>query len=244
MKKSIAVLMCFIMLFTSAGASQISCGYLGITEYTNMDNVPGRHYVVNLNYELVYAFDIVSAFIDKDSSATKSRFGSRANSNTAQTLFAWSGHGYTGPDGGPVLYDGVYKKTDCKFKHLYVVMHTCNWLTNGGSTENQRAIYNTFNGCRLQMGFGSQMYLDSREAVAFVDRLKTQTVGSAYVNAARIYQVQKVNGDSIVKVAGYKDARMDYLNSGKSAAPAYSSSSASSFVEHFNVTIPATGEVV
>ena len=74
--------------------------------------------------------------------------------------------------------------------------------------------------------------------------METQTIASAYVNAARIYQVQKTDDNSIVKVTGYKDARMDYIYSGKSAAPAYSTANASQFVEHYNVEIKRTGKKV
>lgn len=156
----------------------------------------------------------------------------------ANTFFVWSGHGISGSTGGPRLYDGTYPKHKCKFKHRYVIMHTCNWLTNNGSQSEQAAIWNTFNGCRLQLGFGSQMYLDAREAAEFVDRLDKETIASAYVNAARVYQTQKKDNDSVVKVLGHKDARMDYITDDKPAAPAYNSSTASQFVEHFNVSIP------
>lgn len=80
------------------------------------------------------------------------------------------------------------------------------------------------------------MYMDSREAYEFAQRMTYETVGSAFVNAARQYQIQN-SQPVIVKVTGYTDARMDYLYSGKGAAPSYSSSNASLFTEHFNVTV-------
>lgn len=246
LKKLIMAMVCLGMIVTSAAAVQLTAGYFGVTEYSNqhMSEVPGRQYVQILNSELSSKYNVENTYSEHDKRATKSNFGTRANSNEARTFFAWSGHGYAGASKGPLLYDGIYSKSNCHFKHLYVIMHSCNWLTNNGNQSEQKAIYNTFNGCRLQLGFASKMYLDSREAAAFVARMETQTIASAYVNAARIYQVQKTEDNSIVKVTGYKDARMDYIYSGKSAAPAYSTANASQFVEHYNVEIKRTGQKV
>ncbi|WP_238524591.1 DUF6345 domain-containing protein [Caldicellulosiruptor hydrothermalis] len=113
--------------------------------------------------------------------------------------------------------DEVNAKTnEVRFGHnmlKWVVMYTCNWLTNDGDQEKLENIYKTFEGATLVMGFASTMYLDSREANYFGDLLvnSKKSFKDAFFTAARKYQVQRQNGDSIARVMGYTLAKNDSL---------------------------------
>lgn len=242
LKSLIPVIMLFTIFVSNSYAAHVTVTYAGMSDYRNsstpsLGNRAGKQYVLNLAQAFAKSLSSYNTVgIEYDARLTKSKFLNIANSIIPQTLFAYAGHGYAGEDKGPIVNDGVVKKTDVKLKHDYVVMYTCNWLTNRGSTSQQEAILKTFNGTRLQLGFASQMYLDSREAGEFVELTKTQTVGSAFVNAAVKYQCQN-SSPVTVKVTGLKDARMDYIDSGKELAPSYDGINKNLFVEHFNKVI-------
>jgi hypothetical protein len=98
----------------------------------------------------------------------------------------------------------------------WIIMYTCNWLTNNGDQEKLDNIYKTFEGATLVMGFASTMYLDSREAIKFAQFLVADKLSfkDAFVKAARIYQPQRKDGQSsIVRIMGYKLAANDSLYS-------------------------------
>lgn len=241
LKSLLATSLCLATFLTSAGAATVTGEFFGVSDYSQcgMYDRAGRQYCQNLRGELNASLTPSGQFNYSefyDSNAKASTFKSHANSSTAKTLFVFSGHGYLGSTLGPVLYDSYVSKPDLKFKHRYVVMHTCNWLNDEDSASGQTAIYNTFNGTRLQMGFATPMYLDSREGIDYGQRMMNETVGSAFINAARIYQ-PKLGKAVVAKVIGYTDARYDCITSGKGAAPAYSNSNKNLFTEHFNVTI-------
>ena len=103
-------------------------------------------------------------------------------------------------------------------------------------------IYNTFNGTRLQLGYASTMYLDSREGYMFGQNLQNQTVVNAFLRATRVYQPQQKKNDVIARVMGYTNAKNDYITT-TSAAPSYSSSK-NSFSIIVTETIPHTGRSV
>lgn len=242
LKSLISIIVLISMFISNSYAAHVTATYTGMSDYRNssspgLGDRAGKQYVLNLAQAFANSLSSYNTVgLLYDSGLTKSKFLNVANSSSPETLFAYAGHGYSGATRGPVVHDGIVKKSDVKFKHDYVIMYTCNWLTNGGSVSEQEAILKTFDGTRLQLGFASQMYLDSREAGAFVELTKSQTVGSAFVNAAVKYQCQ--NSQQVtVKVTGLKDARMDYIDSGKESAPSYNGTNKNLFVEHFNRAI-------
>lgn len=251
--KLIPLIAAFLSVMTvNSYAATVTSGFFGIDDYPpagkSDDDRAGYSYVRNLNGELNALLNpshtYTNTFMYKDSQAKRLPFISKANGDPC-TLFGFSGHGYPGKGigGGPLLYDGKANKTSLKFKHRYVVMYSCNWLWNGGSKDELRGTYRTFNGTRLQMGFGTQMWLDAREGIAYGQRLMRETVGSAFVNAARIFQPQN-DKDVVVKVVGYTGARMDYITNSYPAAPVYNGRNDGQFKEHFNCKIKGTGKKI
>lgn len=222
---------------TSAAAASISGSFCGIDQYLNMVPRAGAAYVRRLNTEMSTNFGSLynyTSTIYTDSQVTASRLQQSLN-GSGKTLFSFSGHGSSN---GPYVYNGtILTKENIQSKHKYIMMYTCNWMTNGGTTAGLQKIYNTFHGTRLQLGFASQMYLDSREGTAFGRNLSEQTVINAFLNAARIYQPQKTDNDSIARVTGYTSARNDYIFDSKPNAPSYSSSPGS-FSTIVTETIP------
>lgn len=231
--KVLAFFLCAIMLTSSAGAVDITSGLFGIDDYESgpladeFKDRAGANYVRKFDQELENYFTSYgtdntyeNSYMYKDSRATGSRFRSKAN-GAQQTMFVFAGHGKAGIDYGPILYDEMVPKTDLLFEHLYVTMYCCNWLRNNGSTASQKAIYETFDGTRLEMGFASQMYLDSREARAYASNLTDYTVINAFINAAEIYQPGGLDKPVIARVVGYKNAKNDVLVANNSSAPTY-----------------------
>ena len=226
-------------MLVSASALTVDGSFCGINDYLTMEDRAGATYVTKLNTELAVAFGSLynySGILYKDSEVTKSRLKSSMNASP-KTIFSFSGHG---AQTGPYTYDStILPKTEIKMQHRYVMMHTCNWMTNNGSSAEVTKIYNTFNGTRLQLGYASKMYLDSREGYTFGQNLTNKTVVNAFLSATRIYQPQRTDSDTIARVMGYTSAKNNYITT-TSAAPSYSSSP-SSFSIIVTETIPHTG---
>ncbi len=223
----------------SASAITVNGSFCGIDDYQTMSDRAGATYVTKLNTELAVAFGSsynYSGTLLKNGQLTASALKSKLNVSS-KTIFAFSGHGYMN---GPVSYDGtIVQKDDIRTQHRYVVMYSCNWMTNKGLSSEVTRIYNTFNGTRLQLGYASTMYLDSREGYTFGQNLQNQTVVNAFLGATRIYQPQRTGGDTIARVMGYTNAKNNYITT-TSAAPSYSSSP-NSFSIIVTETIPHTG---
>jgi hypothetical protein len=118
----------------------------------------------------------------------------------------------------------------------WATMYQCNFLRNGGITANETKIWNMFQGLHLMMGFSSIMYLDSREGSRYAARMGAGwTIKDSFFDAAAYYQPQLPYEDSdptgsvIVRVKGYSSNGSDNYASSTAAAPAYTSSNASSF---------------
>ena len=94
--------------------------------------------------------------------------------------------------------------TETSFNHKYVILYTCNQLTNGGSVTKADNILKMMNGTRLLMGYASVMYLDSREATAFTNGLSDNYILGAYISATKVYQVQRASGDFIARIAAIR----------------------------------------
>lgn len=242
LKTIVCSLMGAVLMIGSASATTVNGSFCGINEYPTMDDRAGATYVTKLNTELAVAFGSsynYSGTLLTDSQVTASALKSKLNASP-KTIFAFSGHGYVD---GPVSYDGtVVQKDNIRTQHRYVVMYACNWMTNQGLSSEVTRIYNTFNGTRLQLGYASKMYLDSREGYAFGQKLQNQTVVNAFLGATRIYQPQRKDGDTIARVMGYTNAKNNYITT-TSAAPSYSSSK-NSFSIIVTETIPHTGRSV
>lgn len=195
-----------------------------------------------------------------DSDAYPSRF---KNSSTVD-LFIYSGHGvkksnyntphfyassasktsHTGSDHLSSSSTGSFEvdTTTVVFKHAYVAVYTCNWLNFDSNTKAINQFKTFGKGCRLQLGYGSQMYLDSREGNAFGYHMMdyVETVKDAFFNAATYYQSQS-NSDVIVRVAGYKSAMSDTAYSGSNSTPPGYSGNTSQY-EYYTKTVPGTGK--
>ena len=238
LKKIISFLLCASVFCISAGAVNINAGYFGVSDYsvyrqngwdphTYADRA-GAQYANRLSTALSGKFGTSGLYTQTyryaDNTATRSKFISLANNGAKQNLFVFAGHGDID---GPLLYDAIASKDSLRFKHLYVLMYCCHWLENAGSTSEVTRIKQTFNGTRLQLGFASVMYLDSREGTTFGEYLANQSIIEAYRAAARVYQPQREDGDSVLRVMGYKNAFYDYINSTSTSAPSYSSSPSS-----------------
>lgn len=110
--------------------------------------------------------------------------------------------------------------------HQYMIAYTCNFLANGGSTEKQKNIYRI--GARVLCGFASTMYLDSREGLYCGQLMGSQSVRSAFINAARKYQPYIGEGSSVIaRAVGLSSANVERINSGNSLAPKYDNSPSS-----------------
>lgn len=177
------------------------------------------------------------------------------------TFFAYSGHGinYGSTDNAihtnytkvaPVPHILTEERTDTSFNklttetifnHKYVVLYTCNQLTNDGSTTKANNILKMMNGTRLMFGFASVMYLDSREAKRFTELMESKTIVNAFFDAAKYYQKQRDSGDSIARVVGYGPAENDRITGSYSYAPS-APTNLSSFRIIRTVVVPHTGE--
>lgn len=133
--------------------------------------------------------------------------------------------------------------TSTTFNHKYVVLYTCNQLTNNASTAKANNILKMMNGTRLILGFASTMYLDSREATLFTTKMRTDTIVNAFTAAAAYYQVQRTGGDSIARAVGYNSALNDKITISYSNEP-NAANNLSSFGILKTVTVPHTGVTI
>lgn len=242
LKTIVCSLMGAVLMIGSASAVTVNGSFCGINDYLDEPDRAGATYVSKLNTELAVVFGSsynYSGTLLKDSQVTASALKSRLNASP-KTIFAFSGHGYVN---GPMSYDStIVPKEAIRTQHRYVVMYSCNWMTNNGLSSEVTRIYNTFNGTRLQLGYAYTMYLDSREGYMFGQNLQNQTVVNAFLRATRVYQPQQKKNDVIARVMGYTNAKNDYITT-TSAAPSYSSSK-NSFSIIVTETIPHTGRSV
>jgi len=184
------------------------------------------------------------------------------NSSTVD-LFIYSGHGvkkssyntphfyassaskssHTGSEHSSSTGSFEVDTTTVVFKHAYAAIYTCNWL----NFDDNRAVnqFKTFGlGCRLELGYGSTMYLDSREGNAFGYHMidYVETVKDAFFNAATYYQSQS-KSDVIVRVAGFKSAMSDTAYSGSTSTPPGYSGNSTQY-EYYTKTVPGTGKII
>lgn len=273
-KKSIKsiLILCLVILFSQSVFAE-TAGFNGVNSYSslfygdcNYGNRAGASYVNNLSSALIGS-TISTSFKHTDENANESHLRTDSVVNSVG-FYAFSGHGlnqatystahfYARSSGEPWHdapmedYESVNATTlETKFGHnklKWVTMYSCNWLTNGGDTQKQTNIYKTFEGATLTMGFASIMYLDSREGTEYGNNIKNGlSFRKAFIEAAKKYQVQRTDGDSIARVAGYTLSKDDtatvYFASLPTSTWYVNSPSSYSVIE--TVTIPHTGNPI
>lgn len=96
-------------------------------------------------------------------------------------------------------------------------MYTCNWLNYTGNKGKQTSVWKQLEGARMVMGFGTTMYVDSREGKLLGYNLnkKNMTYKNAFITGAKKYQPQKSKsaGNTVCRVVGYASAQNDKLTS-------------------------------
>lgn len=239
-KKVFAYIIFVLMLvfnFYVGFSANLKGGFLGVSKYSSIfgsclyGDRAGAQYVTNLKDGLSTIMN--AAFVRLNGDANESQLRD-INLTSNVDLLAYSGHGLmfekenaahffarsTGQSWHNSSMEGndeVNARTnEVRFGHnmlKWVIMYTCNWLTNGGDKEKLENIYKTFEGATLVMGFASTMYLDSREANLFAQFLvkDKKSFREAFISAAKKYQPQRQNGDSIARVMGYTLAKNDSL---------------------------------
>ena len=258
----IAVCMLFCMSIDAFAVPAVTGGFAGINNYSYCDysNRAGATYTSNFNSALrimdsLGKIDYTLYYNNLNNDVTVSN----CTGSGATTFFVYSGHGinYNSTNNAlHVNYNSSKKShsslgertstainkltTSTRFNQKYVVLYTCNQLTNDGSTTKANNILKMMNGTRLMFGFASVMYLDSREATRFVQNMQSMNIVDAYLDAANRYQAPRDGGDSIARIVGYNAARYDWITATSSYAPS-AASNLSSFSILKTVTIPHNG---
>ena len=262
------LILIFIPIQTFALVS-VTGGYVGINDYSKCTygSRAGANYITELDEILHVASANPGITYSRSYSYTNSaaKKTSVMNANRV-TLFAYAGHGlnydasknalhFNQPASGSAISHINYRleekepsinlyTTEISFPHKYVILYTCNQLVDGGSTTKKQNILKMMNGTRLMLGFATTMYLDSREGRYFGSMLGEKTIANAYIIAAERYQPQRSAGSTtIARVAGYRSATNDRLNSSYSYAPSYTSSP-SSFDNLKSVSISCNGNKI
>lgn len=242
------IIMLPITAFAAAPGINSNVGGLGVNSYANCpyDDRAGASYLDSLMGRM--PINITRSYAYKNDSAYPSRL---INASTVD-LFIYSGHGTVKGDttcahfsipahlthSATTVESSEAASTSVAYYHPYVVMYTCNWL-NYGTTQREINSWKTFkSGCRIQCGFGSQMYLDSREGNMFGYRMidYVETIKTAFFNSALNYQPQN-SVDVIARVATYNNAANDTYYSGYTGSVPGYASSPSSYMS-YKITIP------
>lgn len=95
----------------------------------------------------------------------------------------------------------------------------------------------------MLFGFASTMYLDSREATLFTQKMMGNTLKNAFLLATQKYQPQRSDGDVVARIMGYTSAGTDVITNTYAYAPTYSTSPGA-FGYLLSVTIPHTGVII
>ena len=241
------VLLIIISFTIPTNAFALKAGFDGVSNYSHWwypncsyGDRAGAQYVNNLYNAIKSSFSLGFKYTDYDANESHLRTDSIVNS---VQFYAFSGHGKswtyengahfyarsTGEcwhDSSMENYDSVNARTnEVRLGHspgycLWATFYSCHWLRNDGNTTKQQNIFKMFEGATLQMGFASVMYLDSREGTAYGNNLVGgDKIIDAFLKAARIYQKQRKDGDSIARVVGYTAAKDDTIRSYCPALP-------------------------
>ncbi|ABB15566.1 DUF6345 domain-containing protein [Carboxydothermus hydrogenoformans] len=236
-KKIIFFLVCYLFLQDIAFA--LTAGFDGINKYSSLlypdctyGDRAGASYVNNLYNAISNKFTLGFKYLDNnawESDITINRYMNNVD------FFSFAGHGknysayenaahfYVKNDGdqwhssSEEDYDNINARTnETRFGHnklKWVNMYCCWWLYDGGNSTKRQNFYKMFEGATLMLGFSSVMYLDSREGTEFGQKLVNgYTIKTAFLEAAKKYQPQRADGDSIATVIGYKLAANDTIS--------------------------------
>lgn len=239
----------------ASALTSVTASYAGISDYLNCEygDRAGKQYVQNFSAELQDLEDNGRLYYSELNMLTDSAVTPSSISNISPaTFFVFAGHGFCYSDSP---YNGLHvshtsssctdstilKNIDTNFEHKYVVLYSCNQLTNKGDATRYNNIMNMMDGTRLIFGFASSMWLDSRDATTFVYRMGWfSDMIEAYMFSAEYYQVQHPTVDVVARVVGYTEAYDDNLREYESYAPS-AISSPDSFEVLETVTIPHLG---
>lgn len=275
--------LCLFFTFSSVFATTGAYAGVGTYNFCGFGNRAGDVYVENLAsklYENNGKPNRVAAYTCiKNADVFPSRIAEIAD----EDLFVFSGHGvrydyspllnnmatlhtyasstsdtwHTGSDANQ--FGGTYNFSWNEWPSVsarWGVFYSCNWLANGGSTTIDQIMFsNLFKGTlHLAVGFGSRMYLDSREANLFGDNLRNNfTIKNSWFDAASRYQPQldpsssTYNNSVVARVCGYTSAGNDtfstyYTSNGSSVVPSYNNAPGS--YTTWNRIIPCTGNII
>jgi hypothetical protein len=256
MKKAIillAISMVFILSTTFAYAAPgvASAGGLGVNSYSSCSygDRAGASYLDSLLGRMPAT--ITRAYSYKNDNA----YPSRMTGASKVDLFIYSGHGvvkgnYTTahfrlssasgshPSHTTSVASNEASTNTVRFTHAYVSMYTCNWL-NFDASSRESNFWKTFStGCRIQCGFGSTMYLDSREGNMFGYRMVDyiETIKTAFFNSAKNYQPQN-SGTVKVRVAAHNSCKDDTFYAGYSGSVTSFSSSTSGNYASYSISV-------
>lgn len=235
-----------ILSLSTPAFALYTSGYAGISDYGGCPygNRAGSQYVSKLQDNIS---DVCNQkFMLTDASANKYVFQSTWSNSV--DFFAYSGHGTKSSNYNALHFRSIgndardhtssdhsdsakLAKIEARTTEIrlggtlkYATFYTCNFLTNDGSASKQEEIFKMFEGARLVMGFASQMYLDSREAINYGGKLETGlfTIEDAFITAAQRYQAQRTDSPSIARVVGYTGAANDRFRTTTSVLPSSS----------------------
>ena len=250
-------------------ANAITSGFAGINNYGNCGHADraGVNYCNNFHAGLTnIRLSLNGITYSRSYNWSNNEVTTTKIANASQvTFFVYSGHGVVvdttannalhvnQPSAGSTLSHAALgekssylinlKTTGTSFPHKYVVLYTCNQLANSGSTTKETNIFKMLKGTRMLFGFASTMYLDSREATLFTQKMMGNTLKNAFLLAAQKYQPQRSDGDVVARIMGYTSAGTDVITNTYAYAPTYSTSP-SAFGYLLSVTIPHTGVII
>ena len=271
-KKGIVSFLAAAMILSAASsafaANSITSGFAGINNYGNCGHADraGVNYCNNFHAGLTnIRLSLNGITYSRSYNWSNNEVTTTKIANASQvTFFVYSGHGVIAdttnnalhvnqPSAGSTLSHAALgekssylinlKTTGTSFPHKYVVLYTCNQLANSGSTTKETNIFKMLKGTRMLFGFASTMYLDSREATLFTQKMMGNTLKNAFLLAAQKYQPQRSDGDVVARIMGYTSAGTDVITNTYAYAPTYSTSP-SAFGYLLSVTIPHTGVII
>lgn len=272
-KKGIVSFLAVAMILSAApsafAANSITSGFAGINNYSNCgyEDRAGVNYCNNFHAGLTnIRLSLNGITYSRSYNWSNNEVTTTKIANASQvTFFVYSGHGVVvdttannalhvnQPSAGSTLSHAALgekssylinlKTTGTSFPHKYVVLYTCNQLANSGSTTKETNIFKMLKGTRMLFGFASTMYLDSREATLFTQKMMGNTLKNAFLLAAQKYQPQRSDGDVVARIMGYTSAGTDVITNTYAYAPTYSTSPGA-FGYLLSVTIPHTGVII
>lgn len=222
---------------TSFSFATVKVGFDGISnyKYCKYNNIAGSQFVDKL-YAYIRGSSVVqNQFIHQEWRAKESDI-SNGKANTVN-FFVYVGHGIRDDEKNAAHFyarnstkshntkqekNGDVNATtnEARFGHgnlKWVAMYTCNWLNYEGNKNKKSNVLKQLEGARMIMGFGTTMYVDSREGKMLGYNLNTKkkTFKKAFVSAAKKYQPQKNKGagDTKCRIVGWSSAKSDKLTS-------------------------------